>query len=85
MLNTKKLKLRELKKENEKLREESKSKVKEEDERDDTTYSSTEDEGDEEESDHQRSTPEKKMKVAHKLSCKCLLLSIWINFIAKFP
>lgn len=62
VLNTKKSKLRELKKENEKLREESKSKVKEEDERDDTTYSSTEDEGDEEESDHQRSTPEKKMK-----------------------
>ncbi|KAG0586106.1 hypothetical protein KC19_2G064800 [Ceratodon purpureus] len=62
VLNSKKTKIREqqkeierLKKENEKLREDSKSKAIDEDERDDTTSSSSEDEDDEE-----MSTPEKK-------------------------
>ncbi|KAG0626086.1 hypothetical protein M758_2G101100 [Ceratodon purpureus] len=67
VLNSKKAKIREqrkeierLTKENEKLKEDSKSKAIDEDERDDTTSSSSEDEDDEEKSDHEMSTPEKK-------------------------
>lgn len=71
VLNSKKAKLRELRKEIEKLTEQTKSKIKVESERDDTTSSSSDD--DEEESDHQRPSPEKKIEVKHTLSCNCLL------------
>lgn len=60
VLNSKKAKLRELRKEIEKLTEQSKSKIKEDSERDNTTSSSSED--DEEESDHQRSSPKEKIE-----------------------
>lgn len=60
VLNSKKAKLRELRKEIEKLTEQTKSKIKVESERDDTTSSSSDD--DEEESDHQRPSPEKKIE-----------------------
>lgn len=70
VLNSKKAKLRELRKEIEKLTEQTKSKIKEDSERDNTTSSSSED--DEEESDHQRSSAEEKIEVKHMLSCNCL-------------
>ena len=77
VLNTKKSKLTELKKEVNKWMKQSKAKstVKEEDERDDTTSSSSEDEDDE--SGHEKSSPEKKIKVYPKL-CNRLLSRIRI-------